>query len=54
MGISFTHFLCSPALPIGTFTVFIAHTTFCVSYVTMVMLSKLQNFDFSIIELRKI
>lgn len=37
-------------LSLGLFTIYLAHTTFCVSYVTLVMLSRLQNFDFSLIE----
>lgn len=35
---------------LGLFTIFIAHTTFCISYVTMLMISKLQNFDLSMVE----
>jgi spermidine/putrescine transport system permease protein len=50
MGISLLAFFVLFNIRLGLFTVFLAHTTFCVSYVTMVMLSKLQNFDFSIIE----
>lgn len=50
MGISLLLFFVFMHIPLSLFTVFIAHTTFCVSYVTMVMLSKLQNFDFSLIE----
>lgn len=50
MGISLLLFFVFLNIQLGLFTVFIAHTTFCVSYVTMVMLSKLQNFDFSIVE----
>lgn len=37
-------------IKLGLFTVFITHTTFCLSYVTMVVLARLQNFDFSVIE----
>lgn len=37
-------------IKLGLFTIFIAHTTFCISYVTMVMISKLQNFDMSVVE----
>lgn len=37
-------------IKLGLFTVFITHTTFCVSYVTMVILARLQNFDFSLVE----
>jgi spermidine/putrescine transport system permease protein len=29
---------------------FIGHTTFCISYVTMVVLARLQDFDFAVIE----
>lgn len=50
MGISLVLFFFATNIHLGLFTIFIAHTTFCVSYVTMVMLSKLQNFDFSLVE----
>ena len=50
MGISLLLFFVILNIDLGLFTVFIAHTTFCISYVTMVMLSKLQNFDFSLVE----
>ena len=49
-GISLLIFFIAINIHLGLFTIFIAHTTFCVSYVTMVMLSKLQNFDFTVIE----
>lgn len=49
-GISLLLFFITLNVHLGLFTVFIAHTTFCLSYVTMVMLSKLQNFDFRLIE----
>lgn len=35
---------------LGLFTIFIAHTTFCISYVTMLMISKMQHFDLSMVE----
>ena len=35
---------------LGLFTIFLAHVTFCVSYVAMVVLARLQDFDFSLIE----
>lgn len=50
MGISLLLFFIALNVQLGLFTVFIAHTTFCMSYVTMVMISKLQNFDFTLIE----
>lgn len=50
MGISLLLFFVSIHIKLGLLTVFIAHTTFCLSYVTMIMLSKLQSFDFFLIE----
>ncbi|KAF3361410.1 Spermidine/putrescine transport system permease protein PotC [Chlamydiales bacterium STE3] len=50
MGISLLLFFGTIFFPLGLFTVFIAHTTFCISYVAMVVLSRLQHFDFSVIE----
>jgi spermidine/putrescine transport system permease protein len=50
MGISLLLFFVALNIKLSLFTIFIAHTTFCVSYVTMVMLSKLQTFDFSVVE----
>ncbi len=50
MGISLLLFFVILNIKLSLFTVFIAHTTFCMSYVTMVMLAKLQTFDFSLVE----
>lgn len=50
IGISLLLFFVLINLKLGLFTIFIAHTTFCISYVTMVLLSRLQNFDFSLVE----
>lgn len=50
MGISLLLFFVFLNIKLGLFTIFLAHTTFCLSYVTMVVLSKLQNFDYSLIE----
>lgn len=49
-GISLLLLFIALNIKLGLFTVFITHTTFCLSYVTMVILSRLQNFDFSVIE----
>lgn len=49
-GMSLLLFFVTLNIKLGLFTVFITHTTFCVSYVTMVILARLQNFDFSVIE----
>lgn len=50
MGISLLLFFFALNIKLGLLTITIAHTTFCVSYVTMVMLAKLQHFDFSVVE----
>ncbi len=50
MGMSLLLFLVAINIKLSLFTVYLAHTTFCLSYVTLVMLTKLQNFDFSIVE----
>lgn len=50
MGIGLLLFFVALNIKLGLFTVFIAHTTFCVSYVTMVILARLQHFDYSVIE----
>lgn len=49
-GMSLLLFFISINIKLGLFTVFITHTTFCLSYVTMVILARLQNFDFSVVE----
>lgn len=50
IGISLLLLFFALNVPLGLLTITIAHTTFCMSYVAMVMLSKLQNFDFSVVE----
>lgn len=50
MGISLLLFFGVIFFPLGLFTIFIAHTTFCISYVAMVVLARLQQFDYSVIE----
>lgn len=50
MGISLLLYFFVLNIPLGLFSIIVAHTTFCLSYVTMVVLSKLQNFDYSIVE----
>lgn len=37
-------------LELGMTTIIIAHVTFCMSYVTMVVLGRLQDFDYSLVE----
>ncbi|HBM15685.1 MAG TPA: spermidine/putrescine ABC transporter permease [Lentisphaeria bacterium] len=53
MGMSLLLFFISIHLKLGLLTIFFAHVTFCISYVTMVVLARLQNFDFSILEAAK-
>ncbi len=50
IGISLLLFFVAIHMPRGLFTIFVAHTTFCISYVAMVVLARLQDFDFSVIE----
>lgn len=50
MGISLLLFFVYLNVKLGLFTIFLAHTTFCLSYVAMVVLSRLQNFDYAMIE----
>jgi spermidine/putrescine transport system permease protein len=50
MGISLLLFFAAIGLELGLFTIFLAHVTFCISYVAMVVLGRLQDFDFTIIE----
>jgi spermidine/putrescine transport system permease protein len=50
MGISLLLFFAALHLELGLFTIFLAHVTFCISYVTMVVLGRLQDFDYAIVE----
>ena len=50
MGISLLMLFVSAGLPLGLGTIFMAHVTFCLSFVAMVVLARLQDFDESVIE----
>ena len=50
MGISLLLFFLAIGMPLGLFSIFLAQTTFCISYVAMVILARLQDFDFAMIE----
>ena len=50
MGMSLLMFLVALAVPLGLVTIALAHITFCISYVAMVVLARLQDFDFSTVE----
>lgn len=50
MGISLLMMFTAIGVGCGMATIFIAHVTFCLSYVTMTVLARLQDFDESLIE----
>jgi len=50
MGISLLLFFVNIGIQLGLTTVILAHITFCTSYVALVLLSRLQDFDYSVIE----
>lgn len=50
MGISLLLLFVNFGVPLGLSTIIVAHTTFCISYVALVMLGRLQDFDESMIE----
>jgi spermidine/putrescine transport system permease protein len=50
MGISLLLFFVALRIELGYITIVVAHVTFCVSYVAMVVLGRLQDFDWSLVE----
>lgn len=50
MGISLLLLFIAIKVPLSLFTTFVAHVTFSMSYVTMVVLSRLQDFDYNLVE----
>jgi spermidine/putrescine transport system permease protein len=50
MGISLLMFFVAAQIQLGLTTIFLAHVTFCISFVAMVVLGRLQDFDYSIVE----
>jgi len=50
MGISLLLFFVNIGIQLGLTTIILAHITFCTSYVALVVLSRLQDFDYSIVE----
>ena len=50
IGISMVIFFSGIHLPLGLFTVFAAHTTFCLPFVFLMVNARLDEFDFSIVE----
>ena len=53
MGISLLLFFILMNFKLGLFTIYIAHVTFCLGYVTLVVLGRLQDFDYSVVEAAK-
>jgi spermidine/putrescine transport system permease protein len=50
MGISLLMLFVTAGVELGLFTIFLAHVTFCISFVAMTVLARLQDFDESIVE----
>ncbi len=50
MGISLLLFFVALGVDTGFFTIWVAHVTFCVSYVAMVVLARLQDFDRTLLD----
>ncbi len=50
MGMSLLLLFVALNVELGLMTIFLAHVTFCISYVAMVILARFQDFDFSVIE----
>ena len=50
IGVAMQVFFIQVAWTLSLGTVMIAHTTFCICYVTALMLGRLQSFDFSVVE----
>ena len=50
VGVSMLIFFSGIKFPLGLFSIFVAHTTFCLPFVFLMVLARLDEFDFSIIE----
>ena len=50
MGMSLLLFFVALGVGLGMTTIFIGHVTFCLSYVAMTVLGRLQDFDFTLID----
>ncbi|MCR4741279.1 MAG: ABC transporter permease [Treponema sp.] len=50
MGVSMLIFFSGVKLSLGLFTIFIAHTTFCLPFVYLMVSARVDEFDYSIIE----
>ena len=50
MGVSMLMLFVSLKIPLGLFTIFVAHVTFSIAYVILIVIARLENFDYSIVE----
>jgi len=50
IGVSLSIFFAGIGIPLGLFTIYIAHTTFNIPFVFLLVMARLDEFDFSIIE----
>jgi spermidine/putrescine transport system permease protein len=50
IGVSLLIFFAGVKLKLGLFTIFLAHTTFNIPFVVLIVMARLEEFDFSIIE----
>jgi len=50
IGVSLSIFFAGVGIPLGLFTIYIAHTTFNIPFVFLMVMARLEEFDFSIIE----
>nr|AGS53289.1 spermidine putrescine ABC transporter permease component potC [uncultured bacterium contig00013] len=50
IGVSLVIFFASVGIPLGLFTIYVAHTTFNLPFVFLLVMARLNEFDFSIIE----
>jgi spermidine/putrescine transport system permease protein len=50
IGVSLAIFFAGAGIPLGLFTIFIAHTTFNLPFVFLMVMARLDEFDFTIIE----
>jgi len=50
IGVSLAIFFAGAGIPLGLFTIFVAHTTFNLPFVFLMVMARLDEFDFSIIE----
>ncbi|MCR4940333.1 MAG: ABC transporter permease [Treponemataceae bacterium] len=50
VGVSTLIFFSGVHVPLGLFTIFAAHTTFCLPFVFLLVSARIEEFDFSIIE----